>query len=178
MSGRLGLVDRAPELNLAVGALVVYGGHGLGRVTATSHTKSLDKQGATVVIEFPSGLSVTLPLKRAEACLRPPAGATEIETVRAALRRRNTPIEQSWQARTRTTRTKIALGDPVGLAEIIRDGVERQRRLAERSTLSFAEEKLYRTARRLLAAELAVAAGVDEAHAETWIESQLDADEE
>jgi RNA polymerase-interacting CarD/CdnL/TRCF family regulator len=40
-------------------------------------------------------------------------------------------------------------------------------------TLSSAEEELYRKARGLLAAELAVAAGSDEAQADMWIESQL-----
>jgi RNA polymerase-interacting CarD/CdnL/TRCF family regulator len=174
VSGSLRLVGRDPELDLGVGALVVYGSHGLGRVTATSARKGDDTDEATVVLEFPSGLSVILPLERAEACLRPPAGATEIEAVRAVLRSQNTPAEQSWQSRTRTTRTKIALGDLVGLAEVVRDAVERQRRFAAGSTLSSAEQELYRKARRLLAAELAVAAAIDEAQAETWIERQLD----
>jgi RNA polymerase-interacting CarD/CdnL/TRCF family regulator len=168
------LVGAGPELDLDVGALVVYGSHGLGRVTATSARNGDAGDGATVALEFPSGLSVILPIERAEACLRPPAGATEIEAVRAALRNGNTPTEQSWQSRTRMTRTKIAHGDPVGLAEVVRDAVERQRRFAAGSTLSSAEQELYRKARRLLAAELAVAAALDEAQADAWIEHQLD----
>jgi RNA polymerase-interacting CarD/CdnL/TRCF family regulator len=176
MSSRLRLVAREPRLDLGVGALIVYGGHGVGRVSARGPAKGDSSEGDTVVLEFPSGLSVILPLERAEACLRPPAGATECEAVSAALRSRNTPIEQSWQARTRSTRTKIALGDPVGLAESVRDAVERQRRSANGSTLSSAEQELYQKARRLLAAELAVAADIDEAEAEAWIESHLEPD--
>lgn len=173
MSARLRLVGGDPELDLGVGALVVYGSHGLGRITARNTKAGDDGEDVTIVLEFPSGLSVILPLERAEACLRPPAGAAELEAVQAVLRSRNPEAEQSWQTRTRTTRTKLALGDPVGLAEVVRDAVERQRRSATGSTLSSAEQELYRKARCLLAAELAVAAGIDETEAETWIESEL-----
>jgi RNA polymerase-interacting CarD/CdnL/TRCF family regulator len=163
-----------PELDLSVGAVVVYGGHGVGRVTGRKPANSGDAEGATIVLDFTSGLSVILPLERAESCLRPPADARAFEEVRAVLRSANATIEQSWQARTRTTREKIAAGDPVGLAEVVRDAVQRQRRFATGSTLSTAEQQLYRKARRLLADELAVAAGVDESQAETWIDTQLD----
>jgi RNA polymerase-interacting CarD/CdnL/TRCF family regulator len=129
-------VGTEPALDLGVGALVVYGGHGLGRVTARSAGKGDDAEGARVVLEFPSGLTFILPLERAETCLRPPASVSGLEAVRAA--------------------------------------VARQRRLTARTKLSSAEQKLHRKAREQLAADLAVAAGIDEAQAETWIESQLD----
>jgi RNA polymerase-interacting CarD/CdnL/TRCF family regulator len=177
VSGSIRLVGRDPGLDLSVGASVVYGGHGLGRVAARTPKKGEAGEGATVVLEFASGLSVSLPLERAEACLRSPAGATELEAVRAALRVREVAIEPSWKARTRTTRTKIALGGAVGLAEVVRESVERQRRFATGSTVSPAEQELYKKARGLLAAELAVAAGLDEAEAETWIDSQMDGNE-
>ena len=174
MSGRLGLEDRAPELDLSVGALVVYGGHGVGRICARSFESGEDSEASRVVLEFASGLSVILPLERAEACLRPTAGPGELDDVRATLRSRSTQNEQPAQARRRTTQSKIVVGDPVGLAEVVRDAVERQRRFAPGSTLSPAEQELYWKARRLLAAELVVAAHIDEAEAEAWIESQLD----
>ncbi len=171
MSARLSLVDPGRELDLGVGSLVVYGAHGLGRVTAG---QSVDVTAATVCIEFESGLSVILPLERAEACLRPPAGANELEAIGAVLRSRDTEIEESWQARSRATRTKIALGETGGLAEVVRDAIERKRRSAPGWSLSTAEQELYRKARHLLAAELAVAAGLDEDGADNWIELQLE----
>jgi RNA polymerase-interacting CarD/CdnL/TRCF family regulator len=174
VSGRLGLEDRAPGLDLSVGALVVYGGHGIGRISARNIESGRDPEASRVVLEFASGLSVILPLERAEACLRPTAGPSELDDVRATLRSRSTPIEQPAQARRKTTQTKIVVGDPVGLAEVVRDAVERQRQFAPGSTLSPAEQELYQKARRLLAAELVVAADIDEAEAQAWIESQLD----
>ena len=166
--------DGRHELDLAVGALVVYGSHGLGRVTGRKARHGGASDGPTVVVEFASGLSVILPLERAESCLRAPAGAHELEAARAALRARPGQTEQAWRDRTQTTRTKIALGGLVELAEVVRDAVERQRLRASGSMASPAEQELYRKARRLLAAEVAVAGALDESEAGTWIEDQLD----
>jgi len=174
VSGRLRVVE--PGLDLSVGALVVYGGYGLGRVTARRQRNGGDTEDATIVLDFASGLSVILPLERAESCLRPPAGARAFADVRTVLRSPNPTVEPSWQVRTRTSRAKIAAGDPVGLAEVVRDAVERQRGVAAGPARASAEQELYLKARRLLAAELAVAAGVDESQAENWIESQLERD--
>jgi RNA polymerase-interacting CarD/CdnL/TRCF family regulator len=176
VSGELQLVEHEPCVDLSVGAYVVYAGHGVGCVSSRSSDSGDGAEGTTVVVEFRSGLSVTLPLERAEACLRPPVGPSGLGAVSDALRLREASIEPSWRTRTRTTRTKIALGDAVGLAEVVRDSVARQRGLTPGSTLSSVEQELYRKARLLLAAELSVAAGIDDAESEAWIESQLDHD--
>ena len=159
-----------PELDLRVGAVVVYGEHGVGRVTRRSDKGN---GGGTVVVEFASDLSVTLPIDRAVLCLRSLASAVELARVEDALRARDTVVEKSWQVRTKTTRTKIASGEAVGLAEVVRDAVGRERQMAAGSGLSSYERELYLKARRLLAAELGVATGTDEAQAEAWIEVQL-----
>lgn len=172
MTTRLRIVET--PFDLAVGSLVVYGGHGLGFVAGRSPSDGEAAEAATIVLELRSGLSVSLPLERAESCLRPPCDARTLEDVRAVLRSPNTSTEQSWQARTRTMRAKITAGEAVGLAEVVRDTVERLRRCAARPAPALAEQQLYRKARRLLAAELAVAADTDEAEAENWIESHLD----
>jgi CarD family transcriptional regulator len=178
VSVRLPLVEREPGLDLSVGALVVYGSHGIGRVSARNADEREGPGDVTVALEFDSGLSVTLPLERAEACLRPIAGASELDGVRAALRSRETPTDPPGQARVRATRTKIAAADPTGLAEVVRDAVERRRRAAPGSTRSTAEQELYQKARRLLVAELVLAADIDEATAEEWIDEQLQRDDE
>ena len=150
--------------------MVVYGEHGVGRVTQRSDKGN---GGGTVVVEFASDLSVTLPIDRAVLCLRSLASAVELARVEDALRARDTVVEKSWQVRTKTTRTKIASGEAVGLAEVVRDAVGRERQMAAGSGLSSYERELYLKARRLLAAELGVATGTDEAQAEAWIEVQL-----
>jgi len=158
------------EEKLREGALVVYGGHGLGRICANPPGDA--HSAASIVVEFAGGLSVTFPLERALDCLRSVAGADELARVQDALRHEGAIIEKSWQARTRTTKTKIATGDAFALAEVVRDGFTRQRR-SPSGSLSMYEQELYLKARRLLAAELSAATATDEAQADAWIDGQL-----
>jgi RNA polymerase-interacting CarD/CdnL/TRCF family regulator len=171
-----GLRNRAlPDaLDLEVGATVVYGAHGIGRVSSRGAKGRGSGRTETVVLEFPSGLAIILPLERAEACLRPLASIHELDEVRTALRVRDVPIEQSWQIRSRATRTKISAGHTIGLAEVVRDANERQRRSTGKTPLSPAEHELYTKARQLLTAELGAVAGLAPAAADAWIDHQLE----
>lgn len=176
-TGNLNAPDRngvpGPPLDLRAGALVVYGGYGLGRVSRAGHGGTEASSAASVVLEFAGGLTVTLPRQRAVVCLRSVADEEELARVREALRCRDASIETSWQARTRGTRAKLAAGEAVGLAEVVRDAVVRER-ASSGGALSMHERELYLKARRLLAAELGAATATDEAEAEAWIDSQLD----
>ncbi len=167
------------QLDLRVGALVVYGGHGVGRVSGKRTGGAGEGSSGSVTVELADGLSVTLPLERALTCLRAVADADELARVEQTLRRprpadEDAAGEKSWLVRATSTRTKIAAGEAVGLAEVVRDAVARQRR-ASSGTLSPQERALYLKARRLLAAELGVATATDEAEADAWIEAQLEA---
>ena len=162
------------ELDLGVGSLVVYGGHGVGRVALIQDAEPASGRRRTVVVEFGDGLSVTLPLERAVTCLRPLVGEAVLTRVREVLRSREARIAESWQARTKSTRAKLAAGEAVGLAEVVRDSALRERGFSDGSTLSWHERELYLRARRLLAAELAAATERDDAGADAWIEAQLD----
>jgi RNA polymerase-interacting CarD/CdnL/TRCF family regulator len=68
---------------------------------------------------------------------------------------------------------KVAVGDVTGLAEIVRDGLGREREPADRATAT-RERGLYLQARKLLAAEIAFARGTDQAEADVWIVEQFD----
>lgn len=174
MKGAAGERVGPASLDLPVGGLVVYGGHGLGRVVLVGDGGEGGSSSANVVLEFEGGLSVTLPLERAVVCLRSVADASDVARVRDVLRRRDASVETSWQARTRNTRTKLACGEAVGLAEIVHDGFARQH-ASPSGGLSMHERELYLKARRLLAAELGVATASDEAQSDAWIDDQLSA---
>lgn len=71
---------------------------------------------------------------------------------------------------------KLAGGDPLGLAEVVRDCARRQQRLIAKRTgsqLSPSERDLYMRARRLLSGEIGLARGLEPADADAWIEEQL-----
>jgi len=68
------------------------------------------------------------------------------------------------------------VGGSVGaLAEIVRDGAQRERERAKGGTAPIANQ-LYRTARKLLVAEVAVVRGIEPDAADAWIVQQINTD--
>jgi len=159
--------------DFAVGDLVVYASHGIGRVTAVA--RGDDERQQAVVLACGSGLTVTLPIERACESLRPLASESELANVGDTLRGDVSPPERIWSKRLRATREKLATGLASGLAEIVRDGAQRERETARRQGTPTppSERELYVKARKLLVEEIGLARGIDTVDAETWIEDQL-----
>jgi len=136
-------------------------------------------QGAmqeVLVLELADGLSVTLPVERARELLRPLLSEADLRRVRETLREDSTLTDDVWLKRRKDTQVKLAGGDPLGLAEVVRDGALRERRLIAKhngSQLSPSERDLYKKARRLLSGEIGLAQGREPAEADAWIEEQL-----
>src|SRR5262245_6030952 len=168
---------RPPEERLAsltVGDRVIYGSHGLGRVSVKETRAVGGAEHEVVVVELGDSLSVTLPLERALGCLRLVAGKAEIEAVQMVLRG-SVIDEQAWQKRLRVAREKVVDGTPVGLAEVVRDSARREAEARARggAKLSTAEHGLYQKARQLLAAEIGCSLGIATNAAGDWIDEQL-----
>jgi CarD family transcriptional regulator len=155
---------------------VVYAAHGVGRVAAREQQVVLGAAQEIVVLELADGLSVTLPVERARELLRPLLSEADLRRVQLTLREQHTLSEDVWLKRRKDTQVKLAGGDPLGLAEVVRDCVHRQQRLIAKRTgsqLSSSERDLYTRARRLLSAEIGLARGLEPADADAWIEEQL-----
>jgi RNA polymerase-interacting CarD/CdnL/TRCF family regulator len=160
----------AAALPLAVGDRVVYASHGIGRVESKQPGQGDLAETLTLLCE--SGLKVTLPLSRAKAALRPLSSAPELEEVGRTLRIDTTPAEEPWTRRHRRLQDKLAEGSISGLAEIVRDGIHRERRRVKGSPAPIANQ-LYQKARRLLAAEIAAARNIELEAADSWISGQV-----
>ena len=81
-----------------------------------------------------------------------------------------------WLKRRRDSQAKLTGGDPVELAEIIRDSAHREWTLpakGAKSQLSPGEKEVFAKARQLLSNEIALARGVEPAEANAWIDEQL-----
>lgn len=162
------------HLRLAVGDLVVYASHGIGRVE--SRRPNGVGQPDAVALVFDSGLRVILPLDRALDALRPLSGAPELEDVRRTLGEEASLPVEPWSRRHRATRDKVTAGEAVSLAEVVRDGLRREQRLAAGTggrTAAPSDRELYVQARALLTAEVALCRGVDLAEADAWILDQV-----
>jgi CarD family transcriptional regulator len=166
--------DLASVPSLAVGDVVVYASHGIGCVEA--RTPAVGDLPEAVVLVFGSGLKVTLPVARARGALRSLSGELELDEVRRILRADASPEVAPWSKRFRSMREKVAAGQVVGLAELVRDGLRRERQLALAAggrTAAAGERHLYLQARQLLAAEIALARGIDAVEADAWIVEQI-----
>lgn len=163
-------------VKLAIGDMVVYGTHGIGRVTAREERLVLGATREVVVLELADGLRVTLPLSRAREQLRPLASEADMHRVQEVLREDRALSVDPWLSRRRETLAKLTGGDPVQLAEIVGDGAQRERKLRAKGNkpqLSSGEREIFVKAWKLLSGEIARARGIHEAAADGWIDEQL-----
>ena len=161
---------------LAVGDVIVYGSHGVGRVRARQKRVVLGAEVELVELELADGLTVTRPLGRAQEQLRPLASESDLRRVQETLREAHMLGTDSWTKRRQTAQAKLRDGDPVGLAELVRDGARRKDARSAggpQPALSPSEQELSLKARQLLSAEVALARGLRPAEANAWIDEQL-----
>lgn len=128
------------------------------------------------MIELAEGLSVTLPLERARVLLRPPASEADLRRVRETLREDGPLSDDVWATRLRDMQEKLRRGDLLELAQIVRDGVRRERTTTAKGTnakLSVSERAICVKARELLSGEISLVRGLDQASANAWIDDQL-----
>jgi CarD family transcriptional regulator len=163
-------------VKLAVGDLVVYGNHGIGRVAARRPQEMLGETQEVVVLELEE-LTVTLPLALAKTQLRPVASEAELGRVGVALGDDEELSSRNWLSRRREVLEKLIGGTPVELAQIVSEGAQRERLRSTSSRgkaqLSLSERQLYTKARTLLTNEVALALEIEPAAAETWIDGHL-----
>lgn len=170
-SGRYPAVVR-----LAVGDMVVYASHGAGQVAARESRVVLGRRQEVIVLALAGGLSVELTMERAQELLRPLASEAEMSRVQKTLGADHAVSRVPWLKRRRESQAKLTGGDPVELAELIRDCARREWTLptqGSKSPLSPGERELFLKARQLLSNEIALARGVEPAEANAWIDEQL-----
>jgi CarD family transcriptional regulator len=131
-----------------------------------------------IVLELAGGLRVELPLERARERLRPLATDLDITRVKETLSAGRPGSDDTWLKRHRVALAKLTAGEPIGLAEIIRDSTGRERRKqstrSAKPMLSPRERQLLTQARRLLSTEIALLRGIEPEQAEAWIDRQLE----
>jgi CarD family transcriptional regulator len=158
--------------NFGVGDVVVYASYGIGRVEAM-RPAGVDPE--TITLAFASGLTVILPLERAFAALRPLSGEAELDDVKSTLRSTADVQAEPWTRRHRRTKEKVTSGRVSELAEVVRDGLQREQKRAASGggTSAPSDRQLYLQARALLTAEIALCRGIEPDEADAWIVDQV-----
>src|SRR5207244_11010041 len=83
-------------VRLAVGDMVVYASHGAGRVAAREIRVVLGKRQEVIVLALAGGLSVELPMERADELLRPLVSEADISRVQKPLGADQAVSRDSW----------------------------------------------------------------------------------
>lgn len=164
-------------LRLAIGDTVVYGSYGAGPVAARESRVVGGTRHQVVVLALARGLTVELPLPRAREILRPLATESDLSRVETALRTDQPPMGGTWLARKRASLASLNEGDPVGLADIIRNSTRRDEAdtpAGRDPKQPHWEREIATRARSLLSTEIALVRDIEPEEANRWIDQQLD----
>lgn len=164
-------------LRLAIGDTVVYRSYGAGPIAARESRVIGGTRQEVVVLALARGLTVELPLPRARELLRPLASESDLVRVQKALRTDQPRVDGSWLKRQRASLASLNEGDPVGLADIIRNSTRRA--AADPPTSREPkqpqwEQEIATKARSLLSTEIALVRDIEPEEANSWIDQQLD----
>jgi CarD family transcriptional regulator len=154
-----------------VGETVVYPHHGAAKIEAIETRIIKGEERQYLVLKVQQGdLTVRVPSDNAEYVgVRDVVGADGLERVFNVLRQPYTEEPTNWSRRYKANLEKIASGDVIKVAEVVRDLWRRER---ERG-LSAGEKRMLAKARQILVSELALAEKTNEDKAEAILDEVL-----
>lgn len=159
------------KLDFAEGDYVVYPAHGVGRIVAIENHAIAGLHVVLYAITFEKErMTLKVPVAKAKA-----AGLRRLSTkdrIKAAMDTLQGPSKIKrimWSRRAQEYEAKINSGDPVSIAEVVRD----LHRGTDQSDQSYSERQIYHAALERLARELAAVEMIDEAKATEQLEAVL-----
>ena len=164
---------KAPtEINgFAVGAHVVYPAHGVGRITGIDERSVGDQTLQMFVVAFEKDkMTMLVPTdKVASAGMRRLSSRETMDTAISTLRGRARTRRVMWSRRAQEYEAKLNSGDPVAIAEVVRD----LHRNVGQPDQSYSERQMYEAALDRLAREFAAVDNTDTEQAATKLEDVL-----
>ena len=153
------------------GDYVVYPTHGVGRVLGIESQKVADITLDLIVIKFEKDrMTLRVPVeKAANSGLRKLSSRKMMDTALTTLKGRSRAKRTMWSRRAQEYEAKINSGDPVSIAEVVRD----LHRSADQPDQSYSERQMYQAALDRLARELAAVEKIDETAAALKLEKLL-----
>ncbi len=159
------------NLEFAAGDFVVYPAHGVGRVEGieTHHIAGQDVSLYAITFEK-ERMTLKVPVTKAKnSGLRRLSTKDRIKVALETLQGRSRVRRTMWSRRAQEYEAKINSGDPVSIAEVVRDLY----RGTEQSDQSYSERQIYQAALERLARELAAVEHIDEMKATERLEKVL-----
>ncbi len=155
------------------GDLVVYPTHGVGRILGIETQEIAGQRLNVIVVSFEKDrMTLRVPLRKAEGSgLRRLSSQHEMGAALATLRGRSRAKRTMWSRRAQEYQAKIASGDPVSIAEVVRDLY----RNTGQPEQSYSERQIYQAALDRLVREFAAVERIDELTATQRVEQLLTA---
>ena len=161
----------ARKLPFAKGDYVVYPTHGVGKVTGIEKREVAGFKLQLFVIFFDSEkMTLRVPIEKvADSGLRKISSKDKMQAVVATLKGRARSKRTMWSRRAQEYEAKINSGDPVAIAEVVRDLY----RAAGQPEQSYSERQMYEAALERLVHEFALVERLDVEAATQKIEDIL-----
>lgn len=155
------------------GDFVVYPTHGVGRVTGVEKQEFGGEILTLIVIHFEQErMTLRVPVQKAEESgLRKLSNRKVIDTALKTLKGRSRAKRTMWSRRAQEYEAKINSGDPVQIAEVVRD----LHRGDDQPDQSYSERQMYQAALVRLSRELAAVEQIDDESASDKLEKLLKA---
>ncbi len=161
----------AAALDFEAGDYVVYPVHGVGKVERVETVAIAGFSVTTYVITFEKErMTLKVPVSKAKASgLRKLSSTDRIKSALETLSGKAQVRRVMWSRRAQEYEAKILSGDPVSLAEVVRD----LHRASDQPEQSYSERQIYQAAIERLAREVAAIEKIDEVKAAAKLESVL-----
>ena len=158
-------------MTFKVGETVVYPHHGAALIEAIEERLLKGVKKTYLRLKVAQGdLTVLVPAENAEVVgVRDVVGQEGLDRVFEVLRAPHTEEPTNWSRRYKANLEKLASGDVIKVAEVVRDLWRREK---ERG-LSAGEKRMLGKARQILVSELALAENTNEDKAETILDEVL-----
>ncbi len=156
------------NIEFAAGDYVVYPAHGVGVIEGVE-TQTIGGMEVTLyAISFEKErMKLKIPLFKAKASgLRKLSGTDYMEDALKTLKGRSRIRRTMWSRRAQEYETKINSGDPVAIAEVLRD----LKRSNDDTEQSYSERQIYQSALERLAREVAAVEKISEIEASSKLE--------
>ena len=152
---------------------VVYPTHGVGQVLGVEKQEISGHTLELIIIKFEKDrMTLRVPVGKAQASgLRKLSSRKMMDTALATLKGRSRVKRTMWSRRAQEYEAKINSGDPVSIAEVVRD----LHRNADQPDQSYSERQMYQAALDRLVRELAAVEKIDETAAAHKLEELLTA---
>jgi CarD family transcriptional regulator len=166
------LVERGQnQMTFKVGETVVYPHHGAALIEAIESRVIKGEERKYLVLKVTQGdLTVRVPADNVDLVgVRDVVNQEGLDRVFEVLRAPHTEEPTNWSRRYKANLEKLASGDVIKVAEVVRDLWRRER---DRG-LSAGEKRMLAKARQILVSELALAEHTNEDKAETLLDEVL-----